>query len=43
MSLWCGQGVAQVQETMAAAEIVEEIYRDARRILQAGSDVLDEA
>lgn len=29
MSLWCGQGVSQVKFAQSAAEIVEEVYRDA--------------
>lgn len=33
MSLWSGQGVALVRETKPAAEIVEEIYRDAKRTI----------
>ncbi len=40
MSLWSGQGVAQVREVMPAADIVEEIYREARQHLQAGASAL---
>ncbi|MBM1691156.1 NAD(P)H-dependent flavin oxidoreductase [Sulfitobacter geojensis] len=39
MSLWSGQGVSLVREIMPAADIVEEIYLDAKKSLQAG-DVL---
>lgn len=37
MSLWSGQGVAQVQKVQSAAEIVEEIYRDAMQSIRAGA------
>jgi NAD(P)H-dependent flavin oxidoreductase YrpB (nitropropane dioxygenase family) len=40
MSLWSGQGVSLVREIMPAADIVEEIYRDAQKCLQAGASVL---
>lgn len=40
MSLWAGQGVAQVREISSAAEIIEEIYRDARKRLGSGSAIL---
>jgi NAD(P)H-dependent flavin oxidoreductase YrpB (nitropropane dioxygenase family) len=40
MSLWSGQGVAQVREIAPAADIIEEIYLDAKRRLEAGSSVL---
>lgn len=36
MSLWAGQGVSLVREVKPAAEIVDEIYRDARALLQGG-------
>ncbi len=35
MSLWSGQGVSQVRSPQSAAEIVEEIYREARLTIQA--------
>lgn len=34
MSLWSGQGVSLVREVMPASEIVEEIYNDAKRVMQ---------
>ncbi len=34
MSLWSGQGVALVREVMPAADIVDEIYRAAERLLK---------
>jgi len=34
MSLWSGQGVSLVQEIIPAAEIVNEIYNDAKQLLQ---------
>jgi len=34
MSLWSGQGVSLVREIMPASEIVEEIYNDAKRVMQ---------
>lgn len=40
MSLWSGQGVALVREIMPAADIVEEIYREAKKCLQTGVSVL---
>lgn len=40
MSLWSGQGVALVRETMPAAEIVEEIYRDAKQVIQSNCSTL---
>lgn len=40
MSLWSGQGVSLVREMMPAADIVEEIYRDAKTLLQNGPSVL---
>jgi len=40
MSLWSGQGVALVREIMPAADIVEEIYQDAKKCLQTGAKVL---
>jgi len=36
MSLWSGQGVSLVREVMPAADIVEEIYREAKTLLQNG-------
>lgn len=41
MSLWSGQGVALVQKTMPAAEIVEEIYRDAKQAIRFGFSALE--
>ncbi len=40
MSLWSGQGVSLARETMPAADIVEEIHRDARKHLQSGPSIL---
>lgn len=40
MSLWSGQGVSLVREIMPAAEIVEEIYRDAKKYLKTGASLL---
>ena len=40
MSLWSGQGVALVRDVMPAADIVEEIYRDAKTLLQNGPSAL---
>lgn len=40
MSLWAGQGVAQVREVSSTAEIIEEISRDARRHLQSAGSIL---
>lgn len=40
MSLWSGQGVSLVREIMPAADIVEEIYGDARKCLRTGTVVL---
>ena len=34
MSLWAGQGVSLVRKTMSAADIVDEIYRDAKTTIQ---------
>ncbi len=36
MSLWSGQGVSLVRKIMPAADIVDEIYQDAKKCLQAG-------
>jgi len=36
MSLWAGQGVALVRKVLPAAEIVEEIYRDAMTAMESG-------
>jgi nitronate monooxygenase len=33
MSLWAGQGVAQVREVLSASDIVNTIYEDAKRLL----------
>lgn len=40
MSLWAGQGVAQIREISSTEEIIEEIYQEAKRCLQAGSSIL---
>lgn len=40
MSLWSGQGVSLVREIKPASEIVEEIYREAKRVIQLGQSVL---
>ena len=37
MSLWSGQGVSLVQEVMPAAQIVEDIYSDAKRLMADNS------
>ncbi|UWQ17865.1 nitronate monooxygenase family protein [Jannaschia sp. M317] len=37
MSLWAGQGVGLARHIQRAAEIVEELDRDARRIIAAGA------
>jgi len=34
MSLWAGQGVSLVRKILPAADIVEEIYHDAKRVMQ---------
>ena len=34
MSLWAGQGVSLVRAIMPAADIVEEIYREAKQVMQ---------
>jgi len=36
MSLWAGQGVSMAREIMPASAIVDEIYRDARRVMESG-------
>jgi len=36
MSLWAGQGVSLVRAVMPAAEIVDEIYRDAKKAIHSG-------
>jgi len=40
MSLWSGQGVSLVREVMPAADIVEEIYGNAKTLLQNGPSAL---
>lgn len=40
MSLWAGQGVSQIREILSTAEIIEEIYQDAKKHLQSGSSIL---
>ena len=40
MSLWAGQSVSQIREISSTAEIIEEIYQDARRCLQTGGSIL---
>lgn len=40
MSLWSGQGVSLVRKVMPAADIVEEIYQEAKKRLQTGHSVL---
>jgi NAD(P)H-dependent flavin oxidoreductase YrpB (nitropropane dioxygenase family) len=40
MSLWAGQGVAQLRKISSTAEIIEEIYQDAQRCLQSGRSIL---
>lgn len=41
MSMWCGQGVGIVRRTMPAAEIVAEIWEDARRRLSVRSSLFE--
>ncbi len=36
MSLWAGQGVGLARKIMPAADIVNEIYSDAKKVIQAG-------
>jgi NAD(P)H-dependent flavin oxidoreductase YrpB (nitropropane dioxygenase family) len=43
MSLWSGQGVSLVRKVMPAAEIVEEIYRDAKHALRTGAATLPDS
>lgn len=40
MSLWSGQGVSLVRHVMPAADIVEEVYREAKKLMQNGPLVL---
>ncbi len=40
MSLWSGQGVSLVREVIPAADIVEEVYQAARKLLQSGNSAL---
>ncbi|MBO9449517.1 nitronate monooxygenase [Tropicibacter sp. R16_0] len=40
MSLWSGQGVAQVRQVMSATEIIDELYQDAKTALQNGRSLL---
>ena len=40
MSLWSGQGVSLVRDVMPAADIVEDIYRGAKKHLQSGISAL---
>ncbi len=40
MSLWSGQGVSLVREVMSAADIVEEIYQSAKKLLNCGGSAL---
>lgn len=40
MSLWSGQGVSLVRDVMPATDIVEEIYKDAKQIIQNRQEVL---
>lgn len=35
MSLWAGQGVSLVRSIMPAADIVDEIYREAKQVMQS--------
>lgn len=42
MSLWAGQGVSLVRKVLPAAEIVEEIYSDAKKAMQLSQvNILD--
>lgn len=36
MSLWSGQGVSMVRDVMPAADIVEDIFQGAKKLLQGG-------
>ena len=40
MSLWSGQGVSLVRDVMPAADIVEEVYQAAKKLLQSGTPAL---
>lgn len=40
MSLWAGQGVAQIREVSSTKEIIEEVFLDAKRHLRSGSSIL---
>lgn len=40
MSLWSGQGVSLVRRVMPASEIVDEIYREAKQIMQSRQSCL---
>jgi len=40
MSLWSGQGVSLVREVMPAADIIEELYQAAKKLLQNGRSAL---
>ncbi len=40
MSLWAGQGVSLVREVSPAADIIEEIYQEAKKLLQSGKSAL---
>ena len=36
MSLWAGQGVSLARTVLPAAQIVDEIYRDAKKVIHSG-------
>lgn len=40
MSLWAGQSVAQIREISSTAQIIEEIYQEAKKLLKHGSSIL---
>ena len=40
MSLWSGQGVSLVRDVMPAADIVEEIYQEARQVMRNAPTIL---
>ncbi|MEP5760298.1 MAG: nitronate monooxygenase [Litoreibacter sp.] len=40
MSLWAGQGVSLIRDVMPAADIVEEVYQEARQIMRNGPTML---
>lgn len=43
MSLWAGQGVSLAREILPAAEIVDEIYQDAKKAIHSGYAMTSDA